>query len=403
MNRFSLKVYLFLSGILLSISPMTFGESQALSFERFVIDDSFPGAYQVAIEDINNDGKLDIAALGEGSGVYWYENPTWKKRPISGEEISHPIDFAFHDLDHDGDLECALAYEFSMSETLSGGKIAWLDRNEDLDQHWHSHLIYAEPTAHRLRWARLKEGEEKRLFVLPIMGVASSAPDFHQNPVLFLSFTVPENPSQNPWQMDIIDHSLHIAHGLNVVSTQSQDILLTASVEGIKLFAYEKSKDQLIDILFPAPVPQNNQRTGSSEVAYIKFKKEEPAEGVFYLSTIEPWHGNQVVVYTFNSPDNPAQYDRQVIDDSFINGHALATADFNQDGVDEIIAGYRGKGHTIYLYELTDRDTMQWKRQKIDDTVATQGFATGDINQDGKVDFVASGGSTHNVVLYINQ
>jgi hypothetical protein len=115
------------------------------------------------------------------------------------------------------------------------------------------------------------------------------------------------------------------------------------------------------------------------------------------------WHGNQVVVYTFNSPDNPAQYDRQVIDDSFINGHALATADFNQDGVDEIIAGYRGKGHTIYLYELTDRDTMQWKRQKIDDTVATQGFATGDINQDGKVDFVASGGSTHNVVLYINQ
>ena len=57
MNRFSLKVYLFLSGILLSISPMTFGESQALSFERFVIDDSFPGAYQVAIEDINNDGK----------------------------------------------------------------------------------------------------------------------------------------------------------------------------------------------------------------------------------------------------------------------------------------------------------------------------------------------------------
>src|ERR1035437_1029908 len=43
-----------------------------------------PGGYQVAVADVNGDGRLDILGLsGDKSIVEWYENPTWKVRPVT--------------------------------------------------------------------------------------------------------------------------------------------------------------------------------------------------------------------------------------------------------------------------------------------------------------------------------
>ena len=61
-----------------------------------------------------------------------------------------------------------------------------------------------------------------------------------------------------------------------------------------------------------------------------------------------------------------------------------------------------GEGHTLYLYDY-DPESKQWKRSVIDQSIAVQGIAVGDINQDGLPDFTAAGGSTHNVKLFINQ
>ena len=43
-----------------------------------------PSGYQVAVADVNGDGRPDILALSsEESIVEWYENPSWKARPIT--------------------------------------------------------------------------------------------------------------------------------------------------------------------------------------------------------------------------------------------------------------------------------------------------------------------------------
>ena len=37
---------------------------RCLEFERIVIDDDFPGGYQVEVADVNGDRKPDVVALG---------------------------------------------------------------------------------------------------------------------------------------------------------------------------------------------------------------------------------------------------------------------------------------------------------------------------------------------------
>ena len=43
-----------------------------------------PDGYQVAVADVNGDGRLDILGLSSAHNVVeWYENPTWKPRSIT--------------------------------------------------------------------------------------------------------------------------------------------------------------------------------------------------------------------------------------------------------------------------------------------------------------------------------
>ena len=105
-------------------------------FDRIVIDPNFPGAYQVEVADVNGDKKPDIVAVG-GSTCAWYENPTWKKRIVTGaKETPGIISSATADLDGDGKAEIAIAYEFGMNTPTKGklllaGQGSWSGRSVD--------------------------------------------------------------------------------------------------------------------------------------------------------------------------------------------------------------------------------------------------------------------------------
>ena len=58
------------------------------------------------------------------------------------------------------------------------------------------------------------------------------------------------------------------------------------------------------------------------------------------MAAVEPWHGNEVVVYT----QNKGAWQRKVIFSDLKEGHEVCVGDFNGDGRDDIVAGDRAKG-----------------------------------------------------------
>jgi hypothetical protein len=98
---------------LLFVSALTaFGDP--VRFERREIAD-FPAPYQLAVSDVNGDGKPDVIALSiESNRVDWFENPTWKQHPVA--RTAKNIDLAPYDIDEDGRPEIALASGFAYSE-----------------------------------------------------------------------------------------------------------------------------------------------------------------------------------------------------------------------------------------------------------------------------------------------
>src|SRR6185295_14098402 len=132
--------------------------------------------------------------------------------------------------------------------------------------------------------------------------------------------------------------------------------ILTASFLGLDLFSFGTSgrwRRTKIAIGNPDPWPSS----GSSEIAVGKLERER------FLGALEPWHGNQVVIYH----QREHRWQRHVIDTTLNDGHVLLTADLNLDGRDEIIAGYRGQGRSVYIYSAEDSHGRRWTRQTLDD------------------------------------
>lgn len=392
------------NSLILLVTIFSFHSYSEPQFEDILIEGQFPRAYQVKLADIDQDGKLDIAALGEGSEsfVAWFQNPTWKKFPISGTGTTDHIDLDFYDLDRDGELEVAVASDFGLNRTTDGGTVSWMDRTGDLRQPWTVHPIHAEPTSHRVRWADLDGDGVKELVNLPVVGIGTKGPLYDQTPVKLLVYKIPEHPTAGKWTVETISENLHIAHGLYIHALDRFDAILTASFEGIKAYTRQNqngtSTEWIEKTLCPGS-PEFNGYTGSSEVCVGTLR-----DGRLFIAAIEPWHGHQVAVYLNDKPARFSDFNnRNVIDDTFVSGHAVACADFDQDGDDEIIAGYRGESHAIYLYDLQRNESNEWKRYMLDNQVAAQGFAVGDVDQDGRLDVVAAGGSSHNVKLYLNR
>jgi hypothetical protein len=148
---------------------------------------------------------------------------------------------------------------------------------------------------------------------------------------------------------------------------------------------------------------------GASEIHTGSLKVDREVGEGFFVATIEPWHGNAVVVRRGFFKPQPSADDqdkslmvfgpRVVLDATLDAGHALWVADIEGDGNDEVFAGHRGKDHRVSMYKF-DPKANAWNRTVIDRDIAAQDLRGGDLDGDGSPDIVAVGGSTHNVVWY---
>jgi hypothetical protein len=359
-----------LGAYLLALPLLAAGPPPA--FTEHTVASDLRGGYQVVVADLNRDGKPDLIALGSGmSELVWYENPTWQRHVIASG-FSRMINCAV--VDEGGVYEIVLASEFDMQASTSPGVISVLRQDGDPRQPWKIREIDRLPTSHRLRLADVDGSGKKVVVNAPLNGAKAVAPDYRdQTPLVFY------RPGE--WKRQLIgDQNSGVVHCIYVVDWDGdgRDEILTASFTGIHLFKLEKDGRWTRTEIAkgdPAPWP----KSGSSDVAVGRLGAAR------FLAAIEPWHGNQVVIYRRSG----SQWARQAIDDSLVDGHALVTADFNGDGNDEVVAGYRGRGRSVFVYSAVDAAGERWSKQTLDQGgMAAAACEAPDLNGDRRPDIV---------------
>jgi hypothetical protein len=366
--------------------------------------------YAVLPVDVNGDGKTDLVVVDQ-KRVLWYENPTWKPHIIiQGMTRPDNVSIAAADIDGDGQIDFALGADWRPFDTSSGGTLQWLRRGKTLDEPWTVYPIDTEPTVHRIRFADIDGDGRPELIVAPLMGRGSTAKGNWMDgaPVRILAYHIPKDPTRDRWVAEPISESLHVVHNfwpIPAASGKGRDIL-TASYEGVSLLAHGDSGKWTTRRIGAGNQDNPKGKRGSSEVKEGRLKS-----GRKVIATIEPWHGDQVVVYT--EPEGAGQlWKRHVVDEHLRWGHAVWFADLDGDGGDELVIGVRDdpdaragfrERRGVRIYKALDDRGTRWARHIVEDGgVAVEDLAVADLNGDGRIDLIAVGRQTHNCRIYWN-
>lgn len=365
--------------------------------------------YAVRAIDMNGDSKLDIAIV-DAKRVLWLENPSWQEHVIysTPDAKADNVCFAPHDVDGDGLLDLALGADWQPNNTESGGSIGWL--HQQPAGQWTYHPLTSEPTTHRMHWMELSKGTPS-LVVAPLKGPGSKAPGFDQTALRLLVLTPPaaaDVKDKTKWTKRVLTDQFHVMHNFHPTDLDRDNAvdILCASYEGVHWLKLDSSGGLSWSGQLGVGQESMAPARGASEI-----RNGHLASGHDYLATIEPWHGDKVVVYVA-----PLQWDRNnkqavrwhrtIIDDELAWGHAVACANVDSDPDEELIIGARDNRSDTHrcgvrIYDPTSNGS-KWTRTLLDPgAVAVEDLITADFNNDGKQDIVAVGRATHNAKLYI--
>jgi hypothetical protein len=392
------------------------------NFEEILIEDNLDDGYWVEAFDVNNDSKPDLVTSGLAVGeVAWYENPgdltpssQWTKHHIM--TLPKPVPVIHQDIDEDGWIDLAIAHDYGgcmFNCGPSDGKISWLKNPGASGDSWTQYHIGDLVASHRLSFGKFTPSEKLELMVLPIVGAEN-----WEAPVPVVLYTKPDDLyGATSWPSEVIDDSYyHVIHGISLnkfdANTNSNlDSLLVASQEGLTWLYYGQDNEWHIDLLATGDLSQTvdpetadniHKFVGSGNVDIGKIGTDAYA----YIPTVEPFHGNQVAVYTKNVEADlvKMRWKRTELDVfGYPNkngegaGHHLKTVDFDGDGNDEFIVAQRGPApfQGVFYYKLLDseaglRPTMTFERTQISSSSAAR-IAIEDFDGDGRLDFATTG------------
>ena len=81
-----------------------------------------------------------------------------------------------------------------------------------------------------------------------------------------------------------------------------------------------------------------------------------------------------------------------MIDNSLVDGHTIVAADFDGDGRDEVVAGFRKGATSVFLYRANDAG--RWTKQVVDaGGMPGSTCVAADLNADRVIDLVCIGGA----------
>lgn len=383
----------------------TANTTSGLRFEAEELATELSVGYAVRPVDVNQDGRLDIAIV-DSKRVLWLENPSWREHVVyeTPQAKFDNVTFAPHDINGDGRIDFALGADWQFNNSDSGGTIGWLEHTEQGP--WTYRQLATEPTTHRMNWISVAGSESPWLIVGPLKGRGTQPPGFDQTGIRLLAFVPPKDPASEAWEQRVLTEDLHVMHNFDVTDLDgdgSKD-LVAASYEGVTWI--ELDADGRVELRrIGSGQEESPPARGASEIRHGKL-----ASGRDYVATIEPWHGDKVVVYV--APENWQQQDRlwprMVLDEQLAWGHAVACADLDGDSDQELIIGVRDDREShrrgLRIYDPLDESAQKWQRHLIDPGgVAIEDLCVADFDGDGDNDIVAVGRATHNVKIYWNQ
>lgn|GEM_PF-66820 len=405
-HRPGVRLCLYLSlSLLLVVTQLARAAKPLPVFEAATIDADIEIGYGLAIADVDGDGKQDILLADKGE-IVWYANPTWQKHVVARKlTLRDNVCLAAADIDGDGKCEIAVGANWNPSETTSekaSSAVFYLTRPEDSTQLWGSVQLPHEPTVHRMHW--LVHRNSARLVALPLHGRENKAGEGEDGSRI-LSYTPPRKAADitNPenWKIEPLEGELHQTHNFDIgVGGGYDGTVVVGGSEG--LF---QTGGALPEYLFKA-----EDFDGFEGIGEVRCGPRYTFRGsdIPMFTTIEPIHGNQVVVYELaTSNGDEWVFDREVLDTSLNQGHALACADLLGLDRQQILAGWRkadADGNTgIRLYHWSEQDDA-WKTHTLDrNDMACEDLKVADLDGDGKLDVIACGRSSKNVKIYWNR
>ena len=386
LQRMKTQAFLVFTLLLATTYFAQAAEPVAPKFRAVEIDNKIEIGYGVTVADVDGDKKPDIV-LADKKQFVWYKNPTWEKHVLAENLTKQDnVCIAARDIDGDGKAEIAVGAEWNPGDTVNSGAVFYLVPPKDRRQKWEAVELHHEPTVHRMRWIQNDSGKFV-LLVAPLHGREGAG-------AKILTYQMPADPHQ-AWKTSVVSDNLHMTHNFDPVkwSKGPGDDLLLASKEGVYHLINRGSP-------WKSFVLAETGTSGFAGAGEVRSGKLAGADG--FVATVEPMHGNQLVVYT------DAHRKRQVLDSSLKEGHALACGDLLRAGSDQIVVGWRTKNSEgkvgIKMFVPKDKEGKEWKQFPVDDnTMACEDLCLADLNGDGKLDIVASGRATKNVKIYFNE